>query len=253
MNPALRRYGSKAYQKGRQESRRDALLRAHAPLVRKVAWRMIHRVPSSVDIDDLISVGTLGLLQAIDHFDESKGTRFESFAEFRIKGAMLDELRSCDHMSRTARGRINQIEKARAKLEADLGRAPKVTEIAEVVELPADEVARLLAEDENTTFMTLDDMTPVAAEQTESLSELAAQGGSHGDPFGTHLARELKAALAAEIGKLPDRLQLVLSLYYEQSLNQKEIAAVLDLTESRISQLHSEAVKILRRRMQRLV
>lgn len=250
MKSAMRRYG--AMSQGGVERRREALIRAHAPLVRKVAWRMIHRVPSSVDIDDLISVGTLGLLHAIDHYEEQKG-RFEAFAEFRIKGAMLDELRSCDHMSRTSRGRINQIEKARRALEADLGRPPSTEEIAEAVELAPEEVARLVAEDENTTFLTIDDMVPVANERTDDLSDLASNGAGHGDPFGSHLAQELKALLAAEISRLPERLQLVLSLYYEQDLNQKEIAAVLDLTESRISQLHSEAVQLLRKRIKSAV
>ena len=150
----------------------EAMVRKYAPLVKKVAYRMVHRLPSSVEIEDLISVGTIGLLQALDSFDDSKGTRFESFAEFRIKGAMLDELRTYDFMSRSARGKANRVEKARARLEGDLGRSPTIAEVAEAAEMTEQEVETILAQSEQVAFLTLDDLGTLAADQTEVPWEL---------------------------------------------------------------------------------
>ena len=206
---------------------------------------MIHRLPSSVDIDDLMSVGTIGLLHAIENFDDQKGTRFESYAEFRIKGAMLDELRTYDYMSRSARGKTNRIEKARAKLEADLGRAPTLDEIATEVELTEAEVETILAQSEQVAFITMDDLGVIAADQTDVPWELLTQARPE-DPFGHTFFRELRERLAESLNEMPERLKLVMSLYYYNELNFKEIGRVLDLTESRISQLHTEAVKYLK-------
>ena len=211
---------------------------------------MVHRLPSSVEIEDLISVGTIGLLQALDSFDDSKGTRFESFAEFRIKGAMLDELRTYDFMSRSARGKANRVEKARARLEGDLGRSPTIAEVAEAAEMTEQEVETILAQSEQVAFLTLDDLGTLAADQTEVPWELLT-GSRPEDPFGHTFFRELRDQLILALEEMPDRLRLVMSLYYYNDLNFKEIGRVLDLTESRISQLHSEAVKYLRKRLKK--
>ena len=230
--------------------RQEALVRKYAPLVKKVAYRMVHRLPSSVEVEDLISVGTIGLLYALDNFDESKGTRFESYAEFRIKGAMLDELRTYDYMSRTARGKTNRVEKARTKLEADLGRKPTIDEIAEETEMSAQEVEDLLAQSEQVAFLTLDDLGALAADQTDVPWELLSQSRPE-DPFGHTFFRELRDQLIAALEEMPERLRLVMSLYYYNELNFKEIGRVLDLTESRISQLHSDSVKFLRGKLRK--
>ncbi len=230
--------------------RQEQLVRQYAPLVKKVAYRMVHRLPSSVEVEDLISVGTIGLLHALENFDDEKGTRFESYAEFRIKGAMLDELRTYDFMSRTARGKTNRVEKARAQLEADLGRAPTIPEIAEAAEMTEQEVEKLLAQSEQVAFLTLEDLGVIAADQTEVPWELLTQSRPE-DPFGHTFFRELRDQLIQALESMPERLRLVMSLYYYNELNFKEIGRVLDLTESRISQLHTEAVKYLRGKLRK--
>ncbi len=245
--------GIQAYQQQasfNDRRRLEQLVRQYAPLVKKVAYRMVHRLPSSVEVEDLISVGTIGLLHALENFDDEKGTRFESYAEFRIKGAMLDELRTYDFMSRTARGKTNRVEKARAHLEAELGRAPTIPEIAEAAEMTEQEVEKLLAQSEQVAFLTLDDLGVIAADQTDIPWELLTQARPE-DPFGHTFFRQLRDQLIAALESMPERLRLVMSLYYYNELNFKEIGRVLDLTESRISQLHTEAVKYLRGKLRK--
>ena len=243
--------GIQAYRKQATLNKKRAqeqLVRKHASLVKKVAYRMIHRLPSSVEVEDLVSVGTIGLLHAIENFDESKGTRFQSYAEFRIKGAMLDELRTYDFMSRTARGKANKVEKARERLQNALGRVPTHAEIAEETGLDAREIDTILAQSEQVSFLTLDDLSTLAVDQTEVPWELLSQSQPE-DPFGHTFFRELRDHLVTALENMPERLRLVMSLYYYNELNFKEIGRVLDLTESRISQLHSEAVKYLRKKL----
>lgn len=247
------KHGIRAYQRSAALAKRrkqEQLVRKYAPLVKKVAYRMVHRLPSSVDVEDLISVGTIGLLQAIEAFDDQKGTRFESFAEFRIKGAMLDELRTYDFMSRTARQKLNKIERAVETLEQDLGRTPTPDEVAEATGLKLKNVERLMAENDQLAFLTLDDLGVLPADRTEVASELLTQSRP-GDPFGSVLVQQLREKLVEALESMPDRLRMVMALYYYNDLNFKEIGRVLDLTESRISQLHSEAIKHLRKRLRR--
>ncbi len=240
--------GIEAYQKHQQARRKDELVRKHAALVRKVGYRLIHRLPASVELEDLISAGSIGLLHAIDHYDPAKGVKFESFAEFRIKGAMLDELRSYDFMSRTARGKANKIDHAQRELANTLGRPPTIDELAEETGIKTVDVEKILAEAGQVAFLTMDDLGALAADQTEVPWELLS-GSAPEDPFGHTFFRELRKELVEALEALPERLKMVMSLYYYNDLNFKEIGRVLDLTESRISQLHSEAVKFLRRRL----
>lgn len=244
--------GIEAYQKHQQARRKDELVRKYAPLVRKVGYRLIHRLPSSVELEDLLSVGTIGLLHAIDNFDASKGVRFESFAEFRIKGAMLDELRSYDFMSRTARGKANKIDAARQRLENENGRSATPEELSEETGISMTDVQKILSESGQVSFLTLEDLGAVAEDQTEVPWELLTSAQPQ-DPFGHTFFRELRQELAKALEAMPERLKMVMSLYYYNELNFKEIGRVLDLTESRISQLHSEAVKFLRRQLKKAI
>ena len=247
MNTGIDAYANNAYSK---RKRRDALVRKHMPLVRKVAYRLIHRLPASVELEDLVSVGSMGLIHAIEHFDATKGTRFEAYAEFRIKGAMLDELRSYDFMSRSARGRTNKVEQTLAGLEVRLGRKPTIAEIAEESGLEARQVESLLAQSSQTSFLTMEDLGALAADQTEVPWELLSQAPPE-DPFGHTFLRELREQLVGALESLPPRLKTVMSLYYYNELNFKEIGRVLDLTESRISQLHRDAVLHLRKKLRK--
>ena len=244
--------GIQAYQKQNEARRKDELVRKHASLVRKVGYRLIHRLPSSVELEDLISVGTIGLLHAIDNCDPSKGVRFESFAEFRIKGAMLDELRSYDFMSRTARGKANKLDAAKQRLENEHGRAPTMDELAADTGLAMKDVEKILSESGQVSFLTLEDLGAVAADQTDVPWELLSSAQPD-DPFGHTFFRELRQELVAALDAMPERLKLVMSLYYYNELNFKEIGRVLDLTESRISQLHSEAVRFLRKKLRKAI
>lgn len=247
MNPGIKAYQEDAYTK---RKRQEELVRKYAPLVKKVAYRLVHRLPPSVDVEDLMAVGTMGLLHAIENFDAAKGTRFEAYAEFRIKGAMLDELRSYDFMSRSARGKTNKLEKAQRRLETRLGRSPTTAELAEETGLDPDEIDSLLAQSTHVAFLTLEDLGAVPADQTEIPSELLTNAAPE-DPFGHAFFQELREQVYQALESMPERLKLVMSLYYYNELNFKEIGRVLDVTESRISQLHSEAIRFLRKKLRK--
>ena len=249
MNQGIQAYAKNAYSR---RKRQEEMVRKYGPLVKKVAYRLIHRLPPSVEIEDLVAVGTIGLIHAIDNFDASKGTRFEAYAEFRIKGAMLDELRQSDHLSRTARGKANRIDQAQSELEARYGRAPTIDELAEESGVRVREVESILAHEGQTSFLTLEDLGAVAADQTETPWELLTQAPPE-DPFGHTFFRELREQVQKALEEMPERLKLVMSLYYYNELNFKEIGRVLDVTESRVSQLHSEAVKLLKKRLKRAI
>jgi len=211
---------------------------------------MLHRLPSSVELDDLISVGTIGLLHAIDRFDPGRGISFETFAEFRIKGAMLDELRSYDFLSRGTRIKAKRVSACREELRQRLGREPKQKELAEACEMGEKEVESLLLQKEQAQFLTLDDLGQVSAESREETWELLARGQSE-DPFAHTLLGELRGSLAEALEALPERNRFVMALYYQEGLNFKEIGRVLERTESRISQIHSDSVRRLKKRLKR--
>lgn len=243
MNPAIQ-----AYARNQKQKRQEELIRQYAPLVKRVAYRLINRVPPSVDLDDLMSVGTIGLIHAIDNFDAGKGTKFEAYAEFRIKGAMLDELRSYDFMSRAARGKTNKVEKAKQKLESLLGRMPTVKELADETGFIIEEIEECLAQTTQMAFLTMEDLGAIAADSTEVPWELLTQASPE-DPFGHAFFQELREQVVLALEAMPERLKLVMSLYYYNELNFKEIGRVLDLTESRISQLHTEAIQFLKKKL----
>jgi RNA polymerase sigma factor for flagellar operon FliA len=247
MNPAIQ-----VYARNQKQKRQEELIRQYAPLVKRVAYRLIHRVPPSVEIEDLMSVGTIGLIHAIDNYDASKGTKFEAYAEFRIKGAMLDELRSYDFMSRAARGKANKVEKARQKLEALLGRMPTVKELADETGFIVEEIEECLAQSTQMAFLTAEDLGAIAADTTEVPWELLTQASPE-DPFGHAFFQELREQVVLALEAMPERLKLVMSLYYYNELNFKEIGRVLDLTESRISQLHTEAIQFLKKKLAKAI
>lgn len=247
MNPAIQ-----AYARNQKQKRQEELIRQYAPLVKRVAYRLINRVPPSVDLDDLMSVGTIGLIHAIDNFDAAKGTKFEAYAEFRIKGAMLDELRSYDFMSRAARGKTNKVEKAKQKLESLLGRMPTVKELADETGFIIEEIEECLAQTTQMAFLTMEDLGAIAADSTEVPWELLTQASPE-DPFGHAFFQELREQVVLALEAMPERLKLVMSLYYYNELNFKEIGRVLDLTESRISQLHTEAIQFLKKKLAKAI
>ena len=224
----------------------DSMLKQYSPLVRRLAHQMIAKLPANVELDDLIQVGMIGLADALSRFDAAQGVQFETFATQRIRGAMLDELRGNDYLSRGTRKQQRTIESAVHKLEQKLGRAPAESEIAREMGLSLVEYQELLGKVRGTQLVYLEDMSGdegdndfldrhVADEQANPLAQLP-----------DHRMRE---ALVEAIKHLPEREQYVMSMYYEHDMNLKEIAAVLGVTESRVCQLHSQSIARLRTRL----
>ena len=226
---------------------RDALIRQHAPLVRRIAQHMIARLPPNVELDDLIQVGMIGLADALSRYESSQGVQFETFAGQRIRGAMLDELRGNDWMSRSSRKNQKDIEQAIRRLEQELGRAPKESEIAASLDMELDEYQSMLGKVRGAQLLYLEDIAPSDGDDVGFLDRYVAD--SDADPLAMLRDQRLRTALVQAIENLPEREKYVMGMYYEHEMNLKEIAAVLQITESRVSQLHSQAIARLRTKM----
>jgi RNA polymerase sigma factor for flagellar operon FliA len=223
----------------------NALLKQYSPLVRRLAHQMIAKLPANVELDDLIQVGMIGLNDALSRFDANQGVMFETFATQRIRGAMLDELRGGDWMSRGDRRHQRSIEAAVHKLEQKLQRAPNESEIADEMGMMLADYQELLGKVRGTQLFYLEDLS--GDEGDDFLDRhVADEGANPLDMLEDHRMRE---ALVEAIGKLPEREQHVMSMYYEHDMNLKEIAVVLGVTESRICQLHSQSIARLRSKL----
>ncbi|MCA0241040.1 MAG: RNA polymerase sigma factor FliA [Proteobacteria bacterium] len=223
-----------------------ALLKQYSPLVRRLAHQMIAKLPANVELDDLIQVGMIGLSDALSRFDANQGVQFETFATQRIRGAMLDELRGSDWMSRGDRRQQRAIETAVHKLEQRLGRAPHEAEIAKEMALSLKEYQELLGKVRGTQLIYLEDMSGDDGDEDYLDRHVADEDAN---PLGRLQDRRMREALVEAIKNLPEREQFVMSMYYEQDMNLKEIAAVLGVTESRVCQLHSQSIARLRTRL----
>jgi RNA polymerase sigma factor for flagellar operon FliA len=204
---------------------------------------MIAKLPANVEVDDLIQVGLIGLTDALSRFDAEQGVQFETFATQRIRGAMLDELRGGDWMSRGTRRQQREIEVAVHKVEQRLGRAPREDEIAAEMGLPLAEYQELLGKVRGTQLVYLEDMSGDDGDDDYLDRHVADESANPMAMLQDHRMRE---ALVAAIKNLPEREQFVMSMYYEHDMNLKEIAAVLKVTESRVCQLHSQSIARLR-------
>ena len=231
--------------KGRLDS--NAMLKQYSPLVRRLAHQMIAKLPANVELDDLIQVGMIGLTDALSRFDSDQGVQFETFATQRIRGAMLDELRGADWMSRGNRKHQRDIEGAVHRLEQRLGRAPLESEIAKEMGISLAEYQDLLNKVRGTQLIYLEDMGGGEEGDNDFLDRHVAEEGS--DPLARLNDRRMREALVEAIKNLPEREQFVMSMYYEQDMNLKEIAAVLGVTESRVCQLHSQSIARLRAKL----
>jgi RNA polymerase sigma factor for flagellar operon FliA len=227
---------------------RDAALRQYVPLVRRLAHHMIAKLPPSVEVDDLIQVGMIGLAEALSRYEASQGVQFETFATQRIRGAMIDELREGDWMSRGGRKSQKDIEEAVRRLEHQLGRQPLESEIAAQLAMPLSEYQNLLGKVRGTQLVYLEDMgRGTDGEEEGFLDRYVAQADA--DPMNSLRDQRMRQSLVKAIEGLPEREQYIMSMYYEHDMNLKEIAAVLDITESRVCQLHSQSVARLRAKM----
>lgn len=224
----------------------DDIFNEYLPLVRSLAERMIVRLPDSVTLDELVNAGAIGLWDAIKKYDASRETSFKTYAEFRIKGAMLDELRSRDWMSRGMRRKNNEVLAVQETLERRLGRQPEHEEVAAALGMELEDYFHLTQELNGAHVMELDAKYEYFADGSdENALEMLADENAQ-SPADAMESVETKRVLEKAIAALPEKERFVLSLYYEEGLTLKEIGEVLGYTESRISQIRSKALSVLR-------
>lgn len=211
---------------------KNSLWQHYVPLVRHEALRLQVRLPASVELDDLLQAGGIGLLSAVERFDSLQGTAFTTYAVQRIRGAMLDELRSRDWVPRSVRRNAREVAQAMQQAEQQLGRAPTEQEVAQSLNITLEDYRQILLNTNNSQLFSYDEWRE-----------------EHGDSAEALLEGSLRHRVMDAIENLPEREKLVLTLYYQEELNLKEIGAVLDVGESRVSQLHSQAIKRLRAKL----
>ncbi|KAA0234690.1 MAG: RNA polymerase sigma-D factor [Acidimicrobiales bacterium] len=237
------------YKERREESVREQLILHYSPLVKYVAGRVAVGLPQNVEQADLVSYGIFGLIDAIDKFEPSRGYKFETYAIARIKGAILDELRSIDWVPRSVRAKARSLEKAYAKLEGRHHRAPSDEELARELGMSEDQLQHTLSQISFVGLVALDEMLSVGGDRGETLTlgDTIADGGE--GPVGRYEMEEMRQTLAEAINRMPEREKVVLTLYYYESLTLAEIGEVLGVTESRVCQIHTKAVLQLRSRL----
>jgi RNA polymerase sigma factor FliA len=239
------------YKSTGDDQARERLVVAYSPLVKYVSGRMASGLPAHVEEADLISYGLVGLISAIERFQPEREIKFETYAITRIKGAIIDELRSLDWVPRSVRSRARDIEKANSKLEHALQRAPTDEEMASELDLTVEAFQEALMQISNSTVAALDELWTVSDASGDQVSLLdTLQDPGAPDPAAVMDATDLKDRMADAIARLPEREKLVVALYYYENLTLREIGEVLGVTESRVSQLHTKAVLRLRSRLQ---
>ena len=224
------------------------IIKKHTPLVKKLAYLMMARLPANVDVNDLIQVGLIGLYDAAARFDPTQGIQFETFVSQRIRGAMLDDLRANDWVSRGVRKTQKDISKTVNSLEQLLGRNPSDSEIASGMNISLVEYHELLSSIQGSQLLYLEDLSGNSDDDSgDYLDKYSAP--SEDSPFKTLTDKRMRGALINAINTLPEREQQIMQMYYVEEMNLKEIAATLAVTESRVSQLHSQVIVRLRAKM----
>ena len=226
---------------------RDSTIEDHMWLVRCIAKSMADYLPQQVDVDDLVSAGTVGLIKAVDDFDPARGAKLETYARYRIKGAILDELRKQDMLPYSTRSKLRGLDRAIHNLERILGRYPTDREIAKEAGISEDDLSRLLATATAIDLYSLDDILESGDEELDAAASHA--GIQQEDPLSKLEREEIALVMVEGLRELPQMERTVLGLYYYEGLRMKEIGEVIGVSESRISQIHSRAILLLRAKL----
>jgi RNA polymerase sigma factor for flagellar operon FliA len=235
------------YKETGDQKERDELIVYYAPLVKYVAGRIAAGLPQTVDQADLVSYGMFGLIDAITKFDLERGFKFETYAISRIKGAILDEMRAVDWVPRSVRSKAKSVERAMAKLEAMMHRAPTDAEIAEELDLSVEQLGSIYKQISSLGMVALDEMLSFNGGESLTFGDTLADRRE--GPVSTYERIEMRQLLAEAINRMSEREKIVLTLYYYESLTLAEIGKVLGVTESRVCQIHTKAVLQLRSRL----
>ncbi len=236
--------GLRMYSKTQAQDSQHQLIERYAPLVKRIAYHLLARLPASVQVDDLMQAGMIGLLEASKKYDGSKGASFETYAGIRIRGAMLDEVRKGDWAPRSVHRNSRMVSDAIRAVEARTGRDAKDQEVAAELQLSLEDYYGILGDTLGSRLFSFDDLV-----QDGEPGGMAEDTSGQGGPLHGLEDERFQAALADAIGNLPERERLILALYYDEELNLKEIGEVLGVSESRVSQLHSQCAARLRARL----
>ncbi len=221
-------------------------LEKYLPLVKRISGRLAISLPSHIDEDDLIGYGVFGLLDALQKYEPSRGVKFETYASLRIRGSMIDGLRAMDWVPHSARQKVKRVYQGFAQLESDLGRTPELNEVAEYLEVSQEDLTTTLLQGQHMTLISLEDISSIDGVESNASPVDKIVDHSSQEAYKQIEKEEQKKILSVAIGKLSEKEKLVVALYYREELTLKEIAAVMDLSESRISQIHSQAILRLR-------
>ena len=233
---------------------KEQIILEHTALIRYIVNRIAVRLPSHIDLDDLHNTGVIGLMDAIDKYDPGKNCKFKTYAEFRIKGAILDQLRSLDWVPRSVRQKSRKLERAYGEVEQRLGRSASTDEVADSLGLQIDKFHELLNQVRGISLVNLEEIrgTNADGDRTGTFADIVEDVHSE-NPFATLKLTETKQVIAQTIATLPEKERLVVSLYYYEDLNMKEIGGILGITESRVCQIHTKAVLRLRSKLKALL
>jgi len=229
---------------------REQLILEHAQLIKYIAHRIALRVPPHIETQDLIDAGVVGLIDAIEKYDPSKNVKFKTYAEFRIRGAIFDELRSLDWVPRSIRKMVNKLEDTYITLEQRLGRPATDEEVAEEMDLETEDFYQLLKQARGVSLTSIDQTLKIENSKTTILE--VTEDSHENNPLEQFNISEMKEQVAKAIDNLPEKERLVISLYYYEELTMKEVGKVLNLTESRVSQIHTKAILRLRGRLKEI-
>jgi RNA polymerase sigma factor for flagellar operon FliA len=222
------------------DAQRELIIKEFAHVVKAMAYRLAYRLPAYMDAEDLVSVGIIGLMDAMDKYDPNREAKFKTYAEFRIRGAMLDEIRSMDWIPRSVHERVSLLQRTHTKLLNRLGRPPTDEEVAGEMKLSPAELDDFLVRSQGAVLLSLDDFNLHEPDGPKILDMLADR--QHPDPLAMILNDRERSRVTDAIQQLPEKERLVLTLYYYEELTMKEIGRILKVTESRVCQIHTQAV-----------